>query len=50
MRKAVTLTCEKGFGELIMFEWLQCMELFFMKKARKCAFFIILLLRTSFFH
>lgn len=40
MRKVVTLTCgEKGFGELIMFEWLRYVQLFFMKKAMKCDFY-----------
>lgn len=35
-RVCVTLTCdEKGFGELIMFEWLQCVEFFFMRNAMK---------------
>lgn len=30
------LTCgEKGFGELIMFEWLQYVEFFFIRNAMK---------------
>lgn len=50
MRKAVTLTCdEKGFGELIMFEWLQCVELFFMKKARRCAYYYYFIIESFFF-
>ena len=37
MCKAVTLTCgDKGFGELIVFEWLQDAEFFFVRNSMKC--------------